>query len=76
MIQQLTKIVNEVIIDSARKEAMDILEASPQKDKEDFIRYYREKKFNICCLHLDHCKGKLEQQGIIIEGDNFKWDFF
>ncbi len=57
--KSLIKIVNEVIKKSARKEAMEILSKSSQKDVDEFIKYYKDKKLNICCLHLDKLKSDL-----------------
>lgn len=71
--EKIEEIVNEVIIDYARKEALDILELAPEKDKLEFIKYYNDKNFNCCCLHLDFIKHNLVKDGKmkLKEGDNF-----
>ena len=58
-LNKLTKIVNEVIKKSAREEALKILKLSSKKGIDEFIKYYKDDKHNICCLHLDKLKSDL-----------------
>jgi hypothetical protein len=48
---------------SCWKEAYKILELGDDKDRQDFIRYHKEDKGNICCLVLDFAKTKLIDLG-------------
>ena len=42
-----------------REEALKILILGDDKDREDFLKYHKEDKGNICCLVLDYAKKKL-----------------
>jgi len=50
-----------------RQEAIKILELGDEKDREDFLKYHKEDKGNICCMVLDFAKKKLIEAG--------KWEY-
>ena len=67
----LEKIVNEVIREDCREEALEILKLSSKKHVDEFIGYYKADKGNICCLHLDYMKLLLVQKGLMKSGGCF-----
>jgi hypothetical protein len=71
MEKSLKKIVNEVIRKDCRKEAMEILSLSPQNGVDEFIKYYEDDDFNICCMHLDFLKYQLIKEGKMTKGGHF-----
>jgi len=69
----IKKIVDEVIREDLRKEAMQILgKASPFR-KNELINYYNQGKHNIVCMHIDTIKEELVFYKIMEqkETDNF-----
>ena len=74
----IEKIVKEVIKEDAREEALEILNLSTEVEIDEFIKFYDEYNYNICCLHLDFLKGKLVKEGKLTqkETDQFNGDIF
>jgi hypothetical protein len=56
---ELKKAVNIELRKDCREEALRILELGDDKDREDFLKYHKEDKGNVCCLVLDYGKKKL-----------------
>lgn len=73
--EKLIKMVNKVIREEARAEALDILLNCDEQSYADFINYYKkgENGWNICCLALDLGKKRLIEAGKMTkkEGDFF-----
>lgn len=67
----IKRIINDIIIEEARNEAMSIIELSNGKEKYDFINYYNDKKHNICCLLIDTIKDRLIGEGKMEKGGHF-----
>lgn len=67
------EIVNDVIKEDARKEALDIINKSSDKIKMEFYEYYKNNNLNSFCLHLDFVKYNLVKEGKIEQkfSDNF-----
>lgn len=65
----LKKIINELVRKESRKEALNILLLSDEKNVDKFIRYYNNDNHTACFLHLDRMKdilvesGKMEKDG-------------
>lgn len=57
--KNIEKIVNDVIKEESREEALMILGLSPKNEVDEFIKYYKEDNYNICCCHLDKLKWDL-----------------
>ena len=76
--KQTEKIVEEILAEVCRSEANKILSLSDTKEVQDFVKYYKENKKNICCLHLDYLKGNLVKKGKMKqeENDHFNGDIF
>lgn len=75
MKKKLEKIINDIIKNNCRKEALEILSLSSQPDVDLFVKYYNEKSSNICCLHLDYLKAKLVKEGKMQSGGCFGMPF-
>lgn len=68
----LIDIVNSEIAEEARDEAMEILDATDDKRREEFILYHQSDQGNLCCLVLDYAKYKLVEEGKMKQGkDHF-----
>lgn len=61
--KEYEKIVNKIIKEDCRKEAIEILSLSSEFNVLEFIKYHKDDKDNICCLHLDFLKSKLVESG-------------
>lgn len=68
-IDNFKDIIDKLIINEHKDEALDIIILSNNSEKDNFLKYYKEKKFNYCCMHLDTIKdrlvsiGKMENKG-------------
>ena len=73
MKNDLEKIVNDLIMEEARPEALEILENANDGQIKEFLTYYSEDKGNICCMVLDSIKMNLVEKGIMKmnEDDHF-----
>jgi hypothetical protein len=71
---ELKKAVEIELRKNCREEAVGILELADEKDREDFLKYHKEDKGNLCCLVLDFAKKKLVEEGKMKqkEGDCFE----
>ena len=58
------RIVNKLLRESSRAEAIDILEKTDDKTRKEFLDKWKSKSLNICCLVLDFAKDKLVEDGI------------
>lgn len=67
------KAVNKEIREECREEALRILELADDEDRQEFIKYHKENKGNICCLVLDFAKKKLVEKGKLEQKET---DFF
>jgi len=65
--EEIKAAINKELRKDCRQEALKILELGDDKDREDFLKYHRENKGNICCLVLDFAKKKLIEAG--------KWEY-
>lgn len=63
LFENCRKAVNKEIKKECREEALRILELCDEKERQDFLKYHREDKGNICCLVLDFAKKKLVDEG-------------
>ncbi len=57
--------IRKEIRQQCRQEAIRILELADNKDREDFLKYHKEDKGNLCCLVLDFAKKKLVEKGLL-----------
>lgn len=73
--EELKKIVNDVVRKDCRKEALEILSLSSKEEVDVFIKYHNEDNDNICCLHLDYLKAKLVKDGKMPSGGHFGMPF-
>lgn len=67
----IENIVNELIRKESRQEAIDILNLSNSDEKNDFINYYKNEKYNICCIIIDTIKDRLIGENKIKPGGHF-----
>ena len=69
MEKTIEEIVKEVIRKECVKEALEILSLVCESEIDEFVKYYKEDMFNICCTHLDWLKynlvkeNKIEKEG-------------
>jgi hypothetical protein len=73
ILEECKKAVEKEIREDCREEAMKILELGDKKDRQEFLKYHKENKGNICCLVLDFAKKKLVEAGKIEQKET---DFF
>jgi len=73
--EEYEKIVKKVIGKFCQKEANKILSLSSKEGVDEFIKYYKDNKSNICCLHLDFLKDKLIKEGKMEKGGSFGGTF-
>ena len=71
--KKLIEIVNIEIAEDYRKEAMEILQLTTNKHRNDFIEYHKQDNGNICCMVLDRAKYELIRNGkmTLKDGDVF-----
>lgn len=71
-------IVNDLIREDARNEALEILDLSRDEEIIEFINYYKNNMGNIACLHLDTMKRELVKRGLMIHNktDHFGHKLF
>jgi adenylate cyclase len=74
---KLTKIVNDVIREDFRKEAMEIVKHMDDEFSSEMIMYYDDDNRNAVCMHFDYIKQQLVKKGImkLDENDNFGHPF-
>ena len=67
------EIIDEIIIDYAREEALEIINLTNCAGREEFMEYYEKNQFNICCLVLDKLKENLVKENKLVkkDSDNF-----
>jgi hypothetical protein len=65
LFEECKKAVRKEIRKDCWKEAYVILEHCEEKDRQDFLKYHKEDKGNICCMVLDFAKKKLVEAGKI-----------
>jgi len=65
----MIEIINNLIREEDRKEALEILENSTEEEKKEFLDYYNDKNYNVCCLVLDTIKDRLVKDGIMGDGN-------
>lgn len=53
-----------------RNEALNILSLTTDKNREDFLDYYKKDEGNICCLVLDFAKRDLVKEGKMKQNEN------
>ena len=70
LFEECKKAVRKEIRKDCWKEAYKILELGDDKDREDFLKYHKEDKGNICCLVLDFAKSKLVEFGTLEYNEN------
>jgi len=68
--KKIEDIVNELIREESRKEALSILEKCTEEHFKDFLRYYKSNSDNVCCLVLDAAKIDLVKSGGMSQDDN------
>lgn len=57
--KNIIKIVNNLIREEARPEALEILEKCSELRFNEFMTYFINNKENVCCMVLDVAKGEL-----------------
>ena len=62
---KLSKAINDLIKQSARKEALLIMSLSSRKEQAEFFKYYKKESFNVCCLVIDKIKERLVAEGLL-----------
>lgn len=70
-INMIENIINNLIKEEYRQEAINILNLSNNNEKKDFFHYYDNKKYNICCLLIDTIKDRLIGENKISKGGYF-----
>lgn len=55
----IKKVITKVIEKKARKEALLIMSIASDKDREDFILYYKANNYNAVCMTIDFSKWNL-----------------
>jgi len=63
LFEECKKAVRIEIRKDCWKEAYEILQLGDDKDRQDFLKYHKEDKGNVCCLVLDFAKKKLIDVG-------------
>ena len=53
------EMVNTLLVEECRAEALEILKNSSKEELEDFLSYYKNKEYNLCSLELDYLKKEL-----------------
>lgn len=71
--KKLKQIVNGLIRQEAREEALTILKKASDSQMKEFMYYYYEDIGNVCCMVLDSIKIKLVEQGEMKMGQD---DYF
>lgn len=56
---EIKKIIQEVVLNKARKQAFKIMSVAFEKDKIDFINYYKKGNYNAVCSTIDYAKWNL-----------------
>ena len=69
LFEECKKAVRKEIRKDCWKEAYVILELGDEKDRQDFLKYHKEDKGNICCMVLDFAKKKLVEAGKLKQKD-------
>lgn len=71
--RKISNIVNDIISEHARCEAIDILLLTTNKELDDFFIEYQDGSGNTCCLMIDTIKMRLvnENKMILNKDDNF-----
>lgn len=69
--EEYEKIVQKVIRKGCRKEANETLSMSTKKGVGEFVKYFKDGKENICCMHLDFLKYELIKKGKMQKGGCF-----
>lgn len=70
---ELVDIVQDVVAEDYRAEAMYILSNTSSFRRNEIIKYYKDDKHNIVCMHLDLLKAELVELGLM---DNRVTDAF
>jgi hypothetical protein len=66
MLKECYFIVQKEIAKKYWKEAKKILYLTSDEYREEFIKYYKQDKGNICCMVLDKAKSELIKEGKLI----------
>lgn len=71
----LQKAINKEIREELRYEAMTVLLLTTDDNREEFLKYHREDKGNICCLVVDKAKEELVKEKKLKQNknDGFGW---
>ncbi len=69
-INEIQKIITEVIKPEARKEALEIMKLAEQKDVDDLVKYYKANSYNVVCLVIDKAKSDLVKAGKLTQNDD------
>lgn len=73
----LSEIVNDVIVNFARVEAMKLLRLASREEIGEFLYYFHSDSFNICALVLDSIKDRLYEEDKLPKniGKNFGFKY-
>ena len=58
----LEEIIQGLIKPEARQEALKIMKLASDENFHEFIQYYNDKSYNVCCLIIDKVKTELVEQ--------------
>ncbi len=62
--KNIEEIVDDIVVDIARTEALKILSKASKSRIQEFINYYHRGQYNTCMMHLDTIKMDLVHYGI------------
>ena len=65
--EECKQAIKETIREDLHAEAETILLYTNDKNRKDFMKYYKEDNGNLCCLVLDFAKQALVKEGIMIQ---------
>lgn len=71
----IQKVINKEIREELRYEAMTVLLLTTDENREEFLKYHREDKGNLCCLVVDKAKEELVKEKKLKQNknDGFGW---
>jgi hypothetical protein len=71
----IQKVINKEICEDLRYEAMTVLLLTTDEYREEFLKYSREDKGNLCCLVVDKAKEELVKEKKLKQNknDGFGW---
>lgn len=73
LINRCNDIIDDLIAREFRNEAKEIISLTTNKERLDFIKYYKHNQGNVCCLVLDFAKQELIKENKLVfnNKDNF-----